>query len=442
MRSLWTWLVTGVVLLSVQAMGGQPPDNDPHAAGARRPTEEQRQWADEHMVSVGHVRLNRLGLDRTNEDRRKKGQEELTDVAPAAIGSEVSAEPTAGATPAEAGVPAQAGVPAEAGGPAYVDNSALAYFPPIRSQGTLDSCAQFSAVYYTLTHMTAMARGWDAKTGGDGVRFSPKWTYNMVNGGNDSGSWHYDAYGIAQKHGVATWADFPYDSDYRAWCLDPAIWRQAINVRADRSGRVLDLDTDAGLAQLKQLLVDGYVLNFATYIGSWQFQPISDDLSTTADDAFVGKNSCFWVNGSNTSHTMVVVGYSDDIWVDINSNGIVDAGEKGAFRIANSWGTGWQEGGFSWFAYDALKQVSSVPGGPSAGRQEGWWYREACWVTARPSYTPKMVGEFTLNHLERNHLGMTLGIADRNAKTPSTAWSPERCLWYAGGPFAFDGSTT
>ncbi|NQT88755.1 PKD domain-containing protein, partial [bacterium] len=139
---------------------------------------------------------------------------------------------------------------------------------------------------------------------------------------------------------------------------------------------------------------------------------------------------------------MVVVGYSDDIWVDINSNGIVDAGEKGAFRIANSWGAGWQEGGFSWFAYDALKQVSAVPGAPSAGRQEGWWYGEACWVTARSSYTPQMVGEFTLNHLERNHLAMTLGIDDRNAKTPSTAWSPERCLWNAGGPFAFDGSTT
>ena len=39
---------------------------------------------------------------------------------------------------------------------------------------------------------------------------------------------------------------------------------------------------------------------------------------------------------------MTVLGYNDDIWVDINNNGIVDTGER-AFRIANSWGTGWGE---------------------------------------------------------------------------------------------------
>lgn len=35
---------------------------------------------------------------------------------------------------------------------------------------------------------------------------------------------------------------------------------------------------------------------------------------------------------------MTLVGYNDNIWVDINGNGIVDNGEKGAFKIANSWG--------------------------------------------------------------------------------------------------------
>ncbi len=44
-------------------------------------------------------------------------------------------------------------------------------------------------------------------------------------------------------------------------------------------------------------------------------------------------------------------GYDDNIWVDINSNGTVDSGEKGAFRIANSWGTGWGEGGYGWLPY-------------------------------------------------------------------------------------------
>jgi PKD repeat protein len=129
--------------------------------------------------------------------------------------------------------------------------------------------------------------------------------------------------------------------------------------------------------------------------------------------------------------------------VDINGNSVVDAGEKGALRIANSWGTGWQEGGFTWFAYDALKAVSGVAGGPSAGRQEGWWYREACWVTARASYTPTMVAEFTVNHLKRDQLLVFPGIGDPTVTQPATSWFPsDDVLYYGGGSFAFDGTTT
>ena len=430
MRSWWTRLAVGTVLFLTQAVAGQNRDADPHATGALRPTEAQRGWADRHMATAGRVRPNDLALTRLNAERRRKGLNDLAGIEAAPLGSE--------ALPADL---TQAAATPEAA-PAYVDNSTLPAFPPIRSQGSLSSCAQFSAIYYTLTHMTALARGWDAKGGGDAACFSPKWTYNVVNGGSNVGSWHYDAYAIAQKHGCATWAEFPYDADYRVWCLNPAVWRNAINVRAGQTGRVLSLDTGTGLAQLKQLLANGYVLNFATYVNSWQFKPIANDPATTADDAFVGRNASFWVNGTSGGHAMTVVGYSDDIWVDINGNGVVEPAEKGAFRIANSWGTGWQEGGFTWIAYDALKPVSAVPGGPSVGRQEGWWYREACWLTARPAYAPTMLARFTLNALKRNQVLATLGIGDTTVTTPASTWAPSLVLSYAGGPYAFDGTAT
>ena len=35
---------------------------------------------------------------------------------------------------------------------------------------------------------------------------------------------------------------------------------------------------------------------------------------------------------------MTIVGYDDDIWYDINEDGKVQEGEKGAFKVANSWG--------------------------------------------------------------------------------------------------------
>jgi C1A family cysteine protease len=353
------------------------PDGGLMGTGARRPNAEQWAWGEEHMIHPNRIKFNALGLARLNAARAARGQSPLdaSQVELAPLGAEAQ---VAGADQA---------VAAPGALPPYVDNSALPYFPPIRSQGSLNSCAQFSAVYYTLTYMTALARNWDAKSGGDSYRFSPKWTYNMLNGGENVGSWHYDAYAIAQKHGIATWADFPYDGDYRAWCLNPTAWRNALYVRADQTGKTTGLNGDTGLNQLKQLLVNGYILNFATYINSWQWHVIGNDPATTADDAFAGKQCVASVNGTSGGHAMTIVGYDDDIWVDLNGDGLVTANEKGALRIANSWGTGWGEAGFCWLAYQALRTRN-----PASSSEGVFWYDEAAWVTARASYQPQLIG--------------------------------------------------
>ncbi len=398
--------------------------------GARRPTDEEWAWGERHMIKTRGVKLNKLGLARVNEARRRKGLAPLGAPLAAPVGAEALGAPQALLLEADTTASEPGALPAS------VDNSTLKYFPPIRSQGSLGSCAQFSAVYYTLTHMTAMARDWDAKNGGDTYRFSPKWTYNMVNGGANQGTWHYDAYAIAQKHGLATWAEFPYDANYLAWCLNPAVWRNAIKVRAAQTGKVLDVDTDTGLTQLKQLLVDGYVLNFATYISSWQSKAAGNDPATTEDDALAGKSCVYAVNGSSGGHAMTIVGYNDNLWVDINSDGLVTSNEKGALRIANSWGTGWGEAGFCWVAYQALRTRN-----PAATYEGLFWYDEACWVTARASYSPQLIGEFTINHRKRNQIAMTLGRSEASLNTPSTTWHPNKMLYYAGGAYAFDGTT-
>jgi PKD domain/Papain family cysteine protease len=401
------------------------PNGELVGTGEKRPTPEQWTWGEQHMLKSAQVRPNPLGLARVNQARAERGQPPLDDLQAGVV--PVGAEAQSAATPSDVLAPAAL--------PGYVDNSQLSFFPPIRSQGSLNSCGQFSAVYYTLTYMTALARNWNAATGGDSYRFSPKWTYNMLNGGENVGSWHYDAYAIAQKHGIATWAELPYDGDYRGWCLSSAAWSNAINVRADQTGKVLDVDSDAGLAQLKQFLVNGYVLNFATYIGSWQWGTIGNDPTTSADDAFVGKQCVIGVNGTSGGHAMTIVGYDDDIWVDLNGDGVVTPNEKGALRIANSWGTGWGEAGFCWLAYQAIRTRN-----PASSAEGIFWYDETTWVTARSAYQPQLIAQFTVNHLTRNQLLLTLGTSDTTSSSPTTQWYPNKILSYAGGPWAFNGT--
>lgn len=397
-----------------------------HGSGAIRPDARQWAWGETNLMTVRSVHLNQRGLDRVNQARKARGTLRGTGAALQAVpmGREASSEPDPAPLTTAADLPCS------------VDNSTLKYFPPIRNQGTLGSCAQFAAVYYALTYMTAMARDWDAKNGGDQFRFSPKWTYNMLNGGQNIGTWDYDAYAIAQKHGAATWAEFPYDTDYRGWCLDPAAWRSALGVRADQAGRVTDMGTDDGLYQLKQLLVNGYVLNFATYAGSWRWQTIGNDPTPRADNTFAGRSAVVQVNGLSVGHVLTIVGYNDDIWVDLNGDRAVTPDEKGALLIANSWGTNWNDNGFCWISYAALRTRN--PAYPYEGL---FWFDEATWITARPAYAPQLVAEFTVNHRDRDQLQMSLGVSSTTETEPAITWQPAFVLSYAGGPWAFDGST-
>jgi PKD repeat protein/C1A family cysteine protease len=425
------------VFLTVPALTSR--GGEPRMTGLAPATKAELDWQNKNMIRVKKVKLNKIGLARVNAARKKKGLGKLS-AKPTRLGKEVEGT-VGGVVPAATPEEGTSEAPA-ADLPGYLDNSQLKYFPPIRSQGSLPSCACFSGTYYTMTHMWALANDLDAKAGGDALRLSPKFTYNLVNGGAAVGSWYYWAYDVGKKHGVATWAEFPYDSNYRAWPTDKATYRSAINKRFDSYGYVSGTDTAAGMDQVKQLLVNGYILNIPTYVYSWQYRNIGNDPATTEDDAFVGKSACFWVNGTSGYHAMTVVGYNDHIWVDINGNGTVDSGEKGAFRIANSWGTGWGEAGYGWMAYDALKAVSAVSGGPSASRGPGWNPTRAHWVTARTAYQPSVVAEFTVNHLKRNQLGMSLGISDTSQSTPASNWYPYKLTYYAGGAYAFNGGTT
>jgi hypothetical protein len=396
--------------------------HEPGATGLKPLTARELERLRSEGREVRQVLPNRIALERMNELRRARGERALSMSAAAAVGEEVIGP----------GLRAPSEVASFTVLPSHVDNSALDFFPPIRSQGSIGSCTAWATTYYQLSHNVALMYGWDAKHSTDNTRlFSPKWTYNFINNGVDAGSYIFGAYDLLARQGATTWANIPYDSNYTSWPVDPAVWRGALTFRTNPVQYVSQASTPDGLQRMKELLANGYVLVYGTYVNSWRSTFIKNDPSTPDDDAFAGKYITYWQNGYAGSHAMTIVGYDDTVWADINNNNVVDPGEKGALRIANSWGTGWNEGGFTWLAYDALRAVSAVTGGPSTGRVPVFQGDLVYHVTVRPNYTPKLVAEVKVNHLRRNQLMLSLGFTEVGFGMPAAtfqdavAWAGE-----------------
>jgi len=440
-------LILGLTSFMVSPALAASPITEKMATGLIVPTPEQESEFRATHNRIRKVNLTRRGLHRVNEERARKHRALLSESAVVPGGSDVESLPGSALTTSLSAV--SAAVSATATGfsgasaaivPGGVDNSLNVWFPPIANQGSLGSCVSFATTYYQLSYMYAMSNGTVIITGDKSMIFSPKWTYNFVNGGMNSGSSFYSSYAVLEKNGAAKWAEFPYDSNYTAWSLDPTVWKNAISARTNAVQYVYNVSTGAGLTLVKQLLTNGYILVFGTYVNSWQFTTAKNDLATVDDDALAGQVAASWVKGTNGAHAMTIVGYNDAIWVDVNNNGIVDSGEKGALKIANSWGTGYGNKGFYWLAYDALKAVSGVSGGPATGRISAFFSDLVYQLTVKPNYTPKMVAQFTVNHLKRNQLKMSVGSSDPWLTTLSALWF-QQAIANNGGALAFNGST-
>ena len=425
-----------LVLASPQAQ--DKLNGSPHATGLIPLDAAQLEGIVSNFPRITRVGLNPIGFERLNAVRAAKGQAGLDPQLVSPVGSEVESALAGRAASPQA----VAAIEGAEDLPISVDNSLLRFFPPIRNQGLLGSCASFASTYVQLSYMTAFQRNLDIRDPADNTnKYSPKWSYTMINDGEDEGSSLYENYVLLQRHGAATWAEFPYDANFKAWCLNAAAWRHALNVRTKAIQYVQSVSSDAGLTLTKELRADGYVLVFGTYINSWVFKAAGDDPSTTDDASAVGRQVAYYLDGSDGSHAITIVGYNDAVWTDINGNSVIDPGEKGAFRIANTWGTGWYESGFTWLAYDALKSTSAVAGGPSTGRIGAVQGDMLYVLTARNNYSPFIIGEFTVSHLKRDQLRMSLGRSNTTATSPTSTWSP-KALQNEGGALSFDGSTT
>jgi hypothetical protein len=281
-----------------------------------------------------------------------------------------------------------------------------------------------------MTNNTALVRGWNAKNGPNATayRMSPKWVHNLVCGGDYQGAMESDPAMIAMKYGAPLWSDLDGTTthlNYLSWNPGAELWESALDNKIESMHYVV-VGTSNFMDNVRTLLLDGYVLSFPTYFGDWRIQA-SDSDSSEYICTSVHYNANY-----PARHMLTIVGYDDEMWTDVNSNGVIDEGEEGAFKIANSWGTNlWgttsphtgesyqHKDGYLWLAYDALNEYSMLEGADNTNRIMAFDNGYVYFLKPKASYTPLLLAEVTINIARRSQLDVAIGISPSSQSVPA-----------------------
>lgn len=210
--------------------------------------------------------------------------------------------------------------------PASVDLSPD--MPPPGHQGNQNSCVGWAIAYALKSYQEKIEERRPFVTGGriDGGRvFSPSFIYNQCNGGRNVPIIYTDAFNVLSEQGAASWADMPYKNEDFASQPSPAVRQRAGRYKIDYWRQVNTQD----LKEVKAHLFAGYPVLIGAAI----------------DQAFIRHPAGTIWNSSGTAiggHAMVVVGFDD---------------AKRAFKLMNSWGAQWADGGYCWVDYDHFRRV-------------------------------------------------------------------------------------
>lgn len=308
------------------------------------------------------------------------------------------------------------------------DLSAQSSFPEIRSQGGMNCCTSWATTYYQFTYEAYKGTGIDIKSNDNfNLAYSPAWTFNFTNNGTNAGCYIYEAFDVLQAHGALKLLDCPYNSssfDY-GWSTNTEAMVDALNLRIINYGKI-DISTKEAtknLDKIKRVLygtngTDGHVLTFSTFFNGFEYKDCIDIKSGKKESAV------YRCNDSGGGHSMTVVGYNDDIWCDINSNGNIDDGELGAFKVANSHGKDYKNDGYVWIAYDTLNANTSVGGNWEATKEDRRPIFEYSFTNKNTLYWMEVgekeveyVGQLTINTDDRNSLRVYAG---RNTSTSTS----------------------
>ena len=408
-------------------------DDEPAGGGGRTMTAEEFEIFRANKPEISDVKLNEKAIE-VLQDPNSDGYVDLEQVEVAPLGDEVTASD-------EVVIRPFSNITAYSLPTSY-DVSLNNSFPPIQNQGDTNSCAGWSYGYYQATNNIANVRGYNAKTTANGndptkYQMSPMWLYNLVNGGINGYAYDKDVIHTLVNYGCPSWSVVngqTTPSNYASWNPGANIWEKALENKFADFERIELVDynnnqeggfKNGGFERLKTLLLDGYVVSFHTLMEgdnnnatNWHTRTRKNPTTGAA----INENVCYYVRevDEKFGHFVTLVGYDDNIWVDVNNNGIADTGELGAFKIANSWGTGFSNNGYIWLSYDALKKNTGIFGVTNqSGRRAAISNYTVFYLKPYKTYTPLLTAEVKLNTARRNQIGIEIGISPTTATTPA-----------------------
>ena len=348
--------------------------------------------------------------------------------------------------------------------PESVDLSGSRYFPAIMNQGNLGACQSYAFIYTMASFAINQSKG---ITSTNDNCLNPLATYSWMEVANAQPT-GLDTFKLITQLGVPTCGKWSYykkgsneEVDYgkrNAFYTSDDIWLDALNHRVEEfknlptfgiEDNVITKPKDKSLNAMKEKLNEGKLLGISTYFNSFQYSKIQSK-NHKGEHIVTG---CY---GAAGGHVMVIVGYDDDIWVDINGDGEDQEAEKGAFKVANSHSRDYGNDGFVWVSYDAFNKVSQVPNvGNTLGGMERCSFGmtdSVLYVALREKENSGCLCYVTVNTAARRQMKLVLTARNNNTGECGKYTFPvlidnikdnvQALNIDANGDYAWDGSTS
>jgi hypothetical protein len=194
--------------------------------------------------------------------------------------------------------------------------------PTPKAQGNEGSCVAFATAYAARSIEQYYRTGATSFDNSTNV-FSPEYVYNQTKIASDCGSGTAITLtlDLMKNKGVTPWTIMPY-SDVNGCSLFPTSTDDAVAAGYKIGGYSKLLNTDK--TAIKTMLFSNHPIIISVML---------DDKISNAGPGFIWSSA----GTGNIGHGMIICGYDDS---------------KNAYKVMNSWGTGWGDAGFTWIDYD------------------------------------------------------------------------------------------